>query len=746
MDKALKIHITGTVQGVGFRPFVYRLAQRYQLRGWVLNGADGVHIQVEGAALDAFVQDLQSPPPAAQVHSLTVSPCAVEGFADFRIRSSQSQTSPTVHISPDLALCANCLAELFDPHDSRYHYPYINCTDCGPRYSIIEGLPYDRPLTSMKDWTLCAECAAEYHDPSDRRFHAQPVACARCGPHYFLQQGEEKILEDAIAIAARLLRQGHILAIKGLGGYHLACDARNPVAVQKLRERKFRKEKPFALMVADVAKARALVHFSPEEEHVLSSVARPIVLLAKKVELEHVAPQQYDYGVMLPYTPLHHLLFAADAPDTLVMTSANRSSEPICYRDDEAMTQLSALADAFLIGERPIVRRVDDSVARATPFGISILRRARGYAPSAVTNLPTQQPILALGADLKNSITLVVDGNAFVSQHLGDLPQYAVQQAFKETIHDLTRMYGVDIAEVTVVHDMHPDYVSSQLALELPAKKHVAVQHHHAHVASVLAERQAWHKKVLAFAFDGTGYGTDGAVWGGEVFVGSIATGFARVAHLLEAKLVGGDAAARYPVQAAVGFLAAHERDMSAAPFHFPERYQQATRLLANNLQVFRTTSMGRLFDTVAALLGFTEGISYEGQAAIQLETLARRARHAPVAPFPFVDNRYDYRPLLEYLLEARRQGVDTASLALAFHQGLARAIAESAVQLCAIHQLDTVVLSGGVFQNRLLLELVHGLCAELGLDMWVNQQVPCNDGGISLGQAALGCFHGSAA
>src|SRR5271163_1365900 len=473
MATACSIRVRGIVQGVGFRPFVYRLAHAKMLTGWVLNGEQGVEIHLEGAEedLDAFVREIRlKPPSAAQIAEIEVASAPCEGLGEFTIRESERLDRPTVRVSPDLPICDECLAELFDPSDRRYRYPYINCTNCGPRYSVILALPYDRPNTTMRRWALDRYCGLEYHDPANRRFHAQPVACQSCGPKYFLSEGQMSVANDHAAIdrAAELLREGKIVAIKGLGGYHLACDARNPEANAALRERKFRKEKPFALMAKNLDVARSLVELSVEAEELLTSIARPIVLAPKKQGLAGVAPENDELGVMLPYTPLHHLLFAACAPDVLVMTSANRSSEPIAYEDHDALARLSGIADAFLIGERPIARRVDDSVARAGVLGPMILRRARGYAPGAVVVLPSKGPILALGADLKNTITLVVDGQAFVSQHIGDLDHYQAFRAFEETVRDLISMYDVRWDDLLVVHDCHPQYASTMHALGLP--------------------------------------------------------------------------------------------------------------------------------------------------------------------------------------------------------------------------------------------------------------------------------------
>lgn len=746
MIPAYSIRVSGVVQGVGFRPFVYRLARTHELAGWVLNGEQGVEIHVQGeqAGLDSFVENLQTQAPAAaSVSEIKVQPADCQGFTEFTIRESQRKDHPTARISPDLPVCDACLKELFDPADPRYLYPYINCTNCGPRYSVIRALPYDRSNTTMRDWLLDEFCSREYHDPGNRRFHAQPVACGHCGPTYFLQYQNTKLTGDAaIQKTAELLNQGEIVAVKGLGGYHLACNALNEEAVEALRQRKFRKEKPFALMAMNLEAARKIVELSPECEALLTSFARPIVLAkAKKTAtLSHVAPDNDDLGVMLPYTPLQHLLFAAGAPELLVMTSANRSSEPIAYEDKDALDHLAGIADAFLIGERPIARRVDDSVVKVGAFGPVILRRARGYAPSAAATLPIDRPILALGADLKNTITLVVNGQAFVSQHIGDLDHYQARHAFQETIDDLLAMYEVAWSDVLLVHDYHPQYVSTQYALSLPAPEKQPVQHHRAHIASVLAERGAWRKRVLGVSFDGTGYGDDGTIWGGEFFTGSVSDGFDRIAHLRPAALPGGDASAQYPAQAAAGFLAQLDGmpDFTAEPFNFPARYRDALKLVRQNVRCFTTTSMGRLFDAAAALLGFTREISFEGQAAMWLEHLAANGSSAEAYPFPFSEKELDFRALLEAIILDRLRKRDVREIARSFQRGVAQGLHRAAVELCDVAQVDTVVLSGGVFQNQLLLSDLKSLFLGSSLQVWTNRAVPPNDGGVSLGQTAL--------
>jgi hydrogenase maturation protein HypF len=744
MLSAYSIQVRGVVQGVGFRPFVYRLAHAKGLKGWVLNAEEGVKIHLEGNddSLQSFFEEIKShPPPAAEISDLRIECAPVAGFSEFLIRDSAVEQRPTVRISPDLPVCQDCLRELFDRRDRRFHYPYMNCTNCGPRYSVMQSLPYDRPNTTMAEWSLDDSCASEYRNPSDRRFHAQPVACPVCGPHYFLRFEGQLVPgdEEAIRKAALYLHSGKILAVKGIGGYHLACDAKNVVAVSALRARKYRKEKPFALMAKDVSVVRSLVHLGTQAEALLNSTARPIVLARTRVALPEVAPENDELGVMLPYTPLHHLLFAAGAPEILVMTSANRSSEPISYKDEDAVRGLTGIADGFLIGERMIARRMDDSVVRAGTFGPTILRRARGYAPTAAATFPTDRPILALGADLKNCITLVVDGQAFVSQHIGDLQNYESFCAFRETIQDLLSMYEVDSSELRLVRDAHPQYVSTTYAEEIPAVEKQAVQHHHAHIASVLAEYRAWHERVIGVSFDGTGFGEDGTIWGGEIFVGSLSEDFERVAHLRSAILPGGDAAAASPVQAAAGFLAQLNNlpDLTAPPFSFPLRYRDALQLLNSNVRSFLTTSMGRLFDAVAALLGFTREVTFEGQAAMWLERIASHARTTDTYPFPFEGHELDFRPLLESIIGDKLRGRREAEIARAFHGAIARGVRDAIVALRRDHNLNTIVLSGGVFQNELLLGDLKSLLEQEHLQIWTNHLVPPNDGGISLGQAA---------
>jgi hydrogenase maturation protein HypF len=733
------------VQGVGFRPYIYRLARTHGLSGWVLNADSGVQTHIEGCRehVAAFIAALSADgPPAARIAGIDVVSAQTIGASSFEVRQSESGCRPTTRVLPDLVVCESCLLELFDARDRRYRYPYINCTNCGPRFSIVRSLPYDRARTTMADWPLCPACAAEYHDPDNRRFHAQPVACRACGPQYRLvDAGREVRGEQAIVFAAHLLRRGRIVGVKGLGGYHLACDADNEAAVMTLRTRKYRKDQAFAVMVRDGAVADRTAQLTDEARALLTCQARPIVLAPARTVLPGVAPDNRDLGVMLPYTPLHHLLFDAGAPERLVMTSGNRSSEPIVFQDHDAAARLHGLADSLLMGERPIARRVDDSVMRAGALGPVILRRSRGLAPDVVATFPRGAPVLAVGGDLKNAVTLVVDGQACVSQHVGDLSHLDVRRAFEETVRDLLAMYALDIRTVTVAHDRHPQYASSVFATELHAARSIGIQHHRAHVASVLAERGAFEQTVVGVAFDGTGYGDDGAIWGGELFVGSLADGFARAAHLRPAMMPGGDAAARHPVQAASGFLAQLDCliDFESAPFDFPRRFAEARKLVRSGTRVFQSTSAGRLFDAAAALLGFTRPITFEGQAAMWLEHLARGAVGDGFGiPCEFDGAEIDWRGTLAALVDERLRGTPCDLLARAFHRSLARGVAAAAVQVAENAGLQVVVLSGGVIQNDLLVADIRDALHGAGLELWINRLVPANDGGISLGQAAL--------
>jgi hydrogenase maturation protein HypF len=736
---AARLTVQGRVQGVGFRPHAARLAARLGVTGWVRNGPGGVEVHVEGpaASVEAFAHRLGAEaPPAAVVTTVARRDAEAEGVGTFEIRESAGQAAATVAITPDLATCAACLAELRDPASRFFGYPFLNCTQCGPRYSVVTALPYDRPNTTLAPWPMCHACAAEYADPLDRRYHAQPTACPRCGPGLALVAGGVEAARgaDAVRQSAERLRDGEIVAVKGVGGYLLACDARSGTGLAALRTRKGRRDKPFALMARDPDAAREVADVYPEAEALLSSPEAPVVLMPAVGGAlpEAVAPGLDEVGVMLPHAPVHHLLFDAGAPRLLVMTSGNRSSEPIAYRDDDALDRLSGLADAVLVGERPIARRVDDSVVRPTAHGPLILRRARGYAPSSVARIETDRPILALGGDLKCAPCLVVGGEAYLAPYVGDLAHFEVEEALRQSAEGLLGAYGLGLSDVRVVHDAHPGYRSSALARELAdagGTEPVAVQHHRAHVASVLAERGAWDARVVGLALDGTGYGDDGTVWGGEVFVGSLAGGLERVAHLRPAWLPGGDAAARWPVQAAAGFLAdvPDLPDLAAPPFGFPDRYRLAAQMVERGVQTVRTTSTGRLFDAVAALCGFVGEQTYEGQAAMWLEAQARRAGEATPYPTPALD----WRPALAAAARDRVEGRPVPEIALAFHLGLASALAEA----CRQPGVGAVAASGGVFLNRVL---TAALTERLSHPLWLPVRVPVGDGGLALGQSAI--------
>lgn len=739
--EARLVTITGIVQGVGFRPFVYRVAHEFGVHGWVLNDTHGVRAHVEGSplALDAFVRAIRErAPSAAQIDGIVERPVETEGHPTFAIRRSADTGSPTTRISPDLCVCDDCLRELLDPSDPRHRYTYINCTNCGPRYSIIRSLPYDRTRTTMAPWALCETCRREYEDPLDRRYHAQPTACPRCGPAYRLVLDGADVAHGpgAVEHAASMLRAGAILAIKGIGGYHLACDARAPMVVGALRERKFRKEKPFAVMARDTSSAERLVDLTEAHRTLIESVARPIVLASALEELPGVHPGVREIGVMLPYTPLHHLLFDAGAPDPLVLTSANRSNEPIAYLDDDAFEQLEGIADAFLVGERPIRRRVDDSVVgvrRRRPF---LIRRSRGYAPGSVARLACDRPILAVGADLKNTIALAVGGEVFVSQHIGDLGELATDRSFRETIDDLLAMYAIDHDELVVAHDLHPQYASTRAALDLHAAQSVGVQHHEAHIASVMLEHHVLDERVVGVALDGTGYGRDGTIWGGEIFVGSVAAGFGRVDSLVPVVMPGGDAAARYPVQAASAYLGdVDPHELERDPFAFSDRFRRSRAMIDHATRCIETTSTGRLFDAVAAVCGFTRGISFEGQAAIRLEQLALGHRATGIESEAPPD--LDPCRLVRAAFERRRCGVEPRVVASMFHREFADALAAVVSRHLKSESLSAVAVSGGVWQNTLLFELFSSRLAP-GVRLLTNHGVPCNDGGVSAGQVAL--------
>jgi hydrogenase maturation protein HypF len=711
--KRVRITLGGIVQGVGFRPFVYRLARQHGLAGFARNTASGLVIEVEGDAVDSFAAAVRAEaPPLARVDSaeLVELPCA--GERDFTIRASGAPSDEFAMIAPDVATCDACLREIRDPADRRHEYPFTNCTGCGPRYTIIGNTPYDRPNTTMRGFTMCPACRAEYEDPADRRYHAQPNACPECGPSLSMPIGE---------IRERLAR-GEILAIKGLGGFHLACDAANREAVERLRARKRRSQKPFALMCPDLEVVRALCDLSAADRAVLESRERPIVVLPRRGEaLSHCAPGVRTLGVMLPYTPLHHLLFDRAPYAALVMTSGNLSEEPIVVANEQAHERLGAIADAVVTHNRDIYMRADDSIVQTVDGSPRLLRRSRGYAPGVI-ELPFDcGELLACGADLKNTFCLVKGRHAILSPHIGDLEHYETQRFFEETLANLKKLFRV--SPRVVAHDLHPLYASTRFAESLDGVRRIPVQHHHAHIASSMAEN-GLDGDVLGVAFDGTGYGTDGCIWGGEFLVARY-SGFERYDHLRYFPLAGGDAAVREPWRAALALA-------PGATFPgVPEASLRVVRrLLETGLHTVETSSCGRLFDAVAALIGLRTEVTYEGQAAIELEALAD-----PAETGLYPRDGLDFRPAIAAI---RRDTAPAPAIAARFHNTVADAIVETCRRMRADTGLNRVCLSGGTFQNRLLLSRVLPALRAAGLDVFLNLRVPPNDGGIALGQAIV--------
>ncbi len=764
------IHINGIVQGVGFRPFVYGLAARHDLTGWVRNTSAGVDIEVNGRseALDAFARALLSDaPPLAHIDTVRVQEVPANGFSCFQIVASAAENDAFQPISPDVSICPDCLRELFDPADRRYRYPFINCTNCGPRFTIIRDIPYDRPLTTMAGFDMCPTCRAEYEDPADRRFHAQPVACPECGPHVWLERCERPAParspsgEDAVQAARRLLMAGKVVAVKGLGGFHLACDATNPTAVATLRARKLRRDKPFAVMLPDLAAVERYCIVSDAERALLTSTARPIVILHKRAEGGIAclcSPGQETLGVMLPYTPLHYLLLeqADGFTDALVMTSGNLSEEPIVTGNDDARMRLAPLADALLLHDRDIHTRCDDAVMRVTavdgkPQPLPV-RRSRGYAPFPVY-LPWQAPpILATGAELKNTFGLSRGPYAFLSHHIGDLENYETLLAFEQGVDHFERLFRV--RPQAIAYDLHPDYLASRYALERAGRDHlpaIGVQHHHAHIAACMVEHGlAGDAPVIGVAFDGTGYGDDGTIWGGEFLVADY-SGYERPLRLRPVPLPGGDRATREPWRMALAWLHAAGLDWQTGlppVLHALRSTDYGYRLLRAVEHQLRhgtnaplTSSMGRLFDAVAALIGVRQVVNYEAQAAIELEALVD-AHESCCYPVALCDGELDPRPLLCELTEDLAHGLDVPVLAARFHNTIARATADACVWLREERpELDTAVLSGGVWQNQTLLLRTVPLLEECGFRVLTHTRVPPNDGGLALGQLAIAAY-----
>jgi hydrogenase maturation protein HypF len=745
---AKHIRVKGIVQGVGFRPYVYQLAGRFKLCGHVANTAAGVRIHVEGppTAIAGFLASIPAEaPPLAQITDVDAADAPTEGFHRFDIIASRDDSAKSALISPDVAICDDCLKEMLSPRDRRFRYPFINCTNCGPRYTIIDDIPYDRPQTSMAPFPMCPRCQAEYDDPANRRFHAQPNACPVCGPHVQLLDGSGQAADtrDPISAVVALLQQGRIVAIKGLGGFHLAVDAENEPAVARLRQRKQREEKPLAVMAYDGDRIRRFARLDDEEMAVLASPQRPILLLAKRSDqalAPSVAPHNRYFGVMLPYAPLHYLLlektFAA-----LVMTSANLSEEPIAIANHEAVERLASIADAFLVHNRDIYLRCDDSIVRKTAGVTRFIRRARGYVPTPVFLNHTPPPVLACGAALKNTVCLTKEDRAFISQHIGDLENLATYGAFRDTIAHLQRILA--IAPRVIACDLHPDYLSTRYATAQSDLPVIQVQHHHAHIVSAMAENHL-DGRVIGLAFDGTGYGPDGTIWGGEVLLAENGR-YERAAFLQPLPMPGGAAAIKAPWRMAISYLyqafGESFRDLDA-PFMASVDRKQADILVAMMQQTLNaplTSSMGRLFDGIAALIGLRRTVAFEGQAAMELEMIAAPETAAP----------YDYgwqasddglriptAPIIQGVVADIRHGRPKAHISRRFHITLVHLFTDLCSHLRRQTDLDRVVLSGGTFQNAILLEELSGSLAKSGFAVYTHRLVPPNDGGLSLGQA----------
>ena len=750
--KRIRVDIEGIVQGVGFRPFVYRLAHRCCLTGWVRNTPAGVELEAQGkeASLNRFLQSLEKEaPPLAVVTELRMEQVALQREDGFTIVASGHGAS-LAQISPDCDVCPDCLRELFDPTDRRYRYPFINCTNCGPRYSIITGIPYDRPLTTMADFPFCDSCREEYLDPGNRRFHAQPNACPACGPQLtLLDRRGNTVGGNPLDRAVQALREGNIVAVKGAGGYHLAVDAGNETAVAELRRRKKRDEKPFAVMAPGMDEVGIFAHCTPLEERLLMGTERPILLLRKREGhpvAPSVAPVNAYFGAMLPSTPLHHLLLRNNFT-ALVMTSGNLSDEPIAYADDDASARLAGVADYFLAHNRRIHMRADDSVIRVFQGGPLLLRRSRGYVPRGILLPFRQKHVLAVGAELKSAICLTRDNTAFMSHHIGDLQNGATLRSLEESADHLRRL--LEIEPLVIAHDLHPDYLSTTFAEGIAGLPKVAVQHHHAHMASCMAENRV-EGPVIGVILDGTGFGPDGTVWGGEFLFGDYRS-FRRMGHFRHVPLPGGDAAVREPLRMAMSYChLAFGKDAADLPLEPFKELKAAdrrllVRMIEQNINSPLTSSCGRLFDAVAALLGLRFRVSYEGQAAMELEALAERGERTWSYPYAIVRRSgmliIDFTLMILALIRDLQEGVPAAIIARRFHDTLVSA----AIDMCQKIRTETgvarVVLSGGVFQNRLFAEQLYERLQERGFTVFAHRLVPPNDGGIALGQAVIaGC------
>ena len=748
------IDVTGIVQGVGFRPFVYRLAHDCHLTGFIANTPSGVTIEVQGddALIETFLQRLQTDaPPLAKITSLI--PYDVEqqsGDTSFRILSSRFDAPPKALISPDVAACPDCLREMMNPRDRRFRYPLINCTNCGPRFTIIRDIPYDRTRTSMAAFPMCAACQAEYDDPVNRRFHAQPNSCWDCGPQvqFWDDDGSRLDVAEPVREAARLLEGGSIVAIKGLGGFHLACNARDEAAVNLLRERKRRVEKPFAVMIRRIEDADRFCDVDDAGRKLLLSIERPIVLLPRRSDAglaSSVAPHNRYLGLYLPYTPLQHLLFASGKFDALVMTSANLSEEPIAIDNDEAVQRLRNIADAFLVHDRDILRRCDDSVVRSSAGRTQQLRRSRGYVPVPVALERETELIMAVGGELKNTICITRGSEAFLSQHIGDLENLESYKFFEEAVEHMQRI--LEVHPKIIAYDLHPDYFSTKWALARAGVELVGVQHHHAHVAACMAENHL-DGKVIGIALDGTGYGLDGTIWGGEVLLADYAD-FERAAHFEYVPLPGGAAAIHEPWRTAVSYLTKHYgKDLSNLDLPLiraidARKLQVVQQMIDRQIHSPRTSSCGRLFDAVAALAGVRSVVNYEAQAAIEFEMAAHESTDQGVYPFDLLPDGNNHwiigtLPLFQWLLRDIRHQEPVGDISRRFHAGLAATFVELAEKIREQSKLNRVCLSGGCFQNALLFDLSREGLRAKSFEVYFHSEVPAGDGGISLGQALI--------
>jgi hydrogenase maturation protein HypF len=765
--KLASISIRGIVQGVGLRPFVYGLAVEHNLKGWVYNTSEDVRIEVEGEAeaIKQFERELETKaPPLAHIENVTIEYHPPLGYKNFEIRQSQTLEGKYQLISPDVATCQACLVELLNPEDRRYHYPFTNCTNCGPRFTIIEDMPYDRPQTTMRYFQMCSQCQAEHDNPLDRRFHAQPNACPKCGPQAELVDNRGNLVTESnpIAAASHLLKEGKVVAIKGLGGFLLACDATNDTVVKTLRQRKKRPSKPLAVMVPDIEQVKKHCFVSPEEEDLLTSPQSPIVLMKWREESSvspEVAPNLRFLGVMLPYTPLHHILLR-DTGLPLVMTSGNLSEEPIARDNDEALRRLSGIADYFLIHNRDIYSSYDDSVTIVERGTSQLIRRARSYAPYPIRLSFEAKQVLGCGAEEKNTFCLTKDNYAFLSQHIGDMENMETLEHFDSTIYLYKRLFHIE-PEI-IAHDLHPDYMATKYARELGESgiKLIPVQHHHAHIASCMADN-GLESPVIGVAFDGTGMGADGNIWGGEFLVADYRN-YRRTGHLEYLPLPGGAAAIKRPYRTAISYILTllGEEALDAVITRTAKRSQLTSIGSVSEVEVEiikhqierginspLTSSMGRLFDAVSALLGIRSEIDYEGQAAVELEMAAHREGMQAQESYAFRILEDEgvrivcLRDLLSAVIEDLKQDVSRGSISVKFHNTIARMIGEMCRLTADKTGITQVALSGGVFQNRLLLKKTTDLLESSGLQVFTHRQVPCNDGGISLGQAVVANF-----